>query len=161
MNLLKWTRNIFLKNLSVTFLFIIIYFNYRYSYALRGTVKKTNEKRLNCRVDIRFADELQSIKVNVKNQEWKWILIILEESFCHFFYSLLIYFYCRYSYALRGTVKKTNEKRLVFDFQRSKLVSVIQCFKSFATQTVKHFNHDFQLFDTRLQIIWHFLQPFS
>ena len=58
-------------------------------------------------------------------------------------------------------VKKTNEKRLVFDFQRSKLVSVIQCFKSFATQTVKHFNHDFQLFDTRLQIIWHFLQPFS
>ncbi len=50
-------------------------------------------------------------------------------------------------------VKKTNEKRLVFDFRRSKLVSAIECFKSFATQTVKHFNHDFQLFDTRLQII--------
>ena len=50
-------------------------------------------------------------------------------------------------------VKKTNEKRLVFDFRRSKLVSAIQCFKSFATQTVKHFNHTPQLFDTRLQII--------
>ena len=34
-------------------------------------------------------------------------------------------------------VKKTNEKRLVFDFRRSKLVSAIQCFKSFTTQTVK------------------------
>jgi len=52
-------------------------------------------------------------------------------------------------------------KHQVFDFRRSKLVSVIQCFKSFATQTVKHFNHDFQLFDTHLQIIWHFLHPFS
>ena len=50
-------------------------------------------------------------------------------------------------------VKKTNEKRLVFDFRRSKLVSVIECFKSFAAQTVKHFKHDFQLFDSRLQII--------
>ena len=58
-------------------------------------------------------------------------------------------------------VKKTNEKRLVFDFRRSKLVSAIQCFKSFATQTVKHFNHAPQLFDTRLQIIWHFYDPFS
>ena len=48
---------------------LYMYFYCRYSYALRGTVKKTNEKRLNCRVDIRFADELQSIKVNVKNQE--------------------------------------------------------------------------------------------
>ena len=50
-------------------------------------------------------------------------------------------------------VKKTNEKRLVFDFRRSKLVSAIQYFKSFATQTVKYFNHSLQLFDTRLQII--------
>jgi len=50
-------------------------------------------------------------------------------------------------------VKKTNEKRLVFDFRRSKLVSAIQYFKPFAPQTVKHFNHLLQLFDTRLQII--------
>jgi len=49
--------------------------------------------------------------------------------------------------------QKSNQKTLVFDFRRSKLVLVIQCFKSFATQTVKHFNHDLQLFDTRLQII--------
>ena len=70
-----------------------------------------------------------------------------------FFYSLNIYFNYWYSYALRGTVKKRNQKRLVFDFRRSKLVLVIQCFKSFAAQTVKHFKHDFQLFDSRLQII--------
>lgn len=70
-----------------------------------------------------------------------------------FFYSLNIYFNYWYSYALLGTVKKTNEKRLVFDFRRSKLVSTIQYFKSFATQTVKHFNHGDQLFDSRLQII--------
>ncbi len=44
-------------------------------------------------------------------------------------------------------------KHQVFDFRRSKLVSAIQCFKSFATQTVKYFNHLLQLFDTRLQII--------
>ncbi len=49
--------------------------------------------------------------------------------------------------------QKSNQKTLVFDFRRSKLVSVIQCFKSFASQTVKHFNHSPQLFDTRLQII--------
>ncbi len=57
------------------------------------------------------------------------------------------------SYTLRGRAQKTKQKTLVFDFRRSKLVLVIQCFKSFATQTVKHFNHDLQLFDTRLQII--------
>ena len=47
--------------------------------------------------------------------------------------------------------KLQNIKSLIL--KRSKLVSAIQCFKSFATQTVKHFNHDLQLFDTRLQII--------
>uniref|UniRef100_UPI0026119F2D hypothetical protein n=1 Tax=uncultured Empedobacter sp. TaxID=410844 RepID=UPI0026119F2D len=46
------------------------------------------------------------------------------------FYSLLIYFNYRYSYALRGKEQKSNQKTLVFDFQRTKLVSVIQCFKS-------------------------------
>ena len=56
--------------------------------------------------------------------------------------------------------QKSNQKTLVFDFRRSKLVSVIQYFKSFAPQTVKHFNHLLQLFDTRLQIIWHFSNPF-
>ena len=123
--------------------------------------KKTNEKRLNCRVDIRFADELQSIETNVKKSGMKMNINTSWRIFLSLFYSLHIYFYCRYSYALRGKEQKSNQKTLVFDFQRSKLVSVIQCFKSFATQTVKHFNHDFQLFDTRLQIIWHFLQPFS
>ena len=91
----------------------------------------------------------------------QYVISRYRKIFCHFFYSLNINFNYWYSYALRGTVKKTNEKRLVFDFRRSKLVSAIQCFKSFATQTVKHFNHLLQLFDTRLQIIWHFLILFQ
>ena len=80
-------------------------------------------------------------------------LVSESHSICHFEVSrnLLSLFF----------VKKTNEKRLVFDFRRSKLVSAIQCFKSFATQTVKHFNHAPQLFDTRLQIIWHFFILFQ
>ena len=61
----------------------------------------------------------------------------------------------RYSFSLMSLFyeQKSNQKTLVFDFRRSKYVSAIECFKSFATQTVKHFNHVPQLFDTRLQII--------
>lgn len=37
--------------------------------------------------------------------------------------------------------------------EQSAQISDIECFKSFAQQTVKHLNHDFQPFDTRFQII--------
>ena len=78
-----------------------------------------------------------------------------------FLFMVFIILWILNSYTFQGREQKSNQKTLVFDFRRSKLVSVIQYFKSFAPQTVKHFNHLLQLFDTRLQIIWRFHNPFS